>query len=194
MPNFFWGFEMKTMKTALVLFLFLLLALPRTAFAQGEFLDVSEVSGKTSESGFLSGDKVSSITDSIGDAMGDVAGDMAGSAVENMLMGGVVGDLAGDYVTDLVSDAVGDWASDMAGNLFGDLAADLLSAPEISSIIGSLEGMASNLQGAMVGPNIPYYRVLWMFSGESVVNEVKSLFSGDFSNLEEGLNNLKEMF
>lgn len=194
MPSCFWGFEMKTTKTAFVLFLFLLFALPRTAFAQGEFLDVSEVSGKTSESGFLSGDLVSSITDSIGDATGDMAGDMAGSAVENMLMGGVVGDLAGGYVSDFVSDKVGDWASDMAGNLFGDLAGDLLSAPEISSIIGSLDSMASSLQGAMVGPNIPYYRVLWMFSGESVVNEIKSLFSGDFSNLEEGLNNLKEMF
>ena len=194
MPSCFWGFEMKTMKTAIVLFLFLLLALPRTAFAQGEILDLSEVSGSTSESGFLSGDKVSTITDAIGEATGDMAGDMAGSAVSNMLMGGVVGDLAGDYVSDLVSGAVGDWASDMAGDLFGDLAGDLLSVPEISSIIGSLDGMASSMKGAMVGPNIPYYRVLWMFSGESVVNEIKSLFSGDFSNLEEGLNNLKEMF
>ena len=194
MPSCFWGFEMKTMKTTIVLFLFLLFALPRAAFAQGEFLDLSEISGSSSESGFLSGDKVSSITDAIGGATGDMAGDMAGSAVENMLLGGVVGDLAGDYVSDLVGDAVGDWASDMAGDLFGDLANDLLSASEISSIIGSLDGMASSLKGAMVGPNIPYYRVLWMFSGESVVNELKSLFSGDFSNLEEGLNNLKEMF
>ena len=50
------------------------------------------------------------------------------------------------------------------------------------------------MQGALIGPNIPHYRILWMFSGESVVDEVKSLFNGDFSNLEEGLDNLKQMF
>ena len=195
---------MKTAKAFLFLILFALLAFPRAAFAQ-ELLDVSEFSD-SSDSGFLSGDFVSSFTDSIGDSVGDAAGDLAsdfvgglaGSAAENMIGGGVVGGMVGDWVSDkvggYVGDAVSGWVSDKAGGFLGDLAGDMLSIPEISNIIGSLDDIASNLQGALVGPNIPYYRVLWMFSGESVINEIDSLFSGDYSNLEEGLGKLKEMF
>ena len=199
---------MKTTKAFLFLILFTLLAFPRTAFAQ-ELLDVSEFSD-SSDSGFLSGDLVSSFADSASEAAGDAAGDLAGtftgdlidstlgSAMGNIVGGdvvtGMVSDWASDKVSGWVSDKVSGWVSDNAGGFLGSLAGDMLSIPEISNIIGSLDDMASAMKGALVGPNIPYYRVLWMFSGESVINEIDSLFSGDYSNLEEGLGKLKEMF
>ena len=203
----------KTAKTILFLLLMLLLAAPRAAFAQGEFVDLAELSG--AGSGILSGDSVSaphesassgdlvsSVADSIaskggdlvGDAAGDFAGDMTSDLVGGMLGGGMLGDMAGDYAGDLVSDLVGDAVGDFANDMFGDMLGDLLSIPEIGSIQETLNGLASSMQGALIGPNIPHYRILWMFSGESVVDEVKSLFNGDFSNIEEGLDNLKQMF
>ena len=108
--------------------------------------------------------------------------------------GGILGDMLGSAAGDLVSDWAGDAIGDLLGDSMGDLVGDLLSIPEIKSIQETLGGMASSFKGALISPNLPYYRVLWMFSGESVVNEVKSLFSGDYSNIEEGIGNLKEMF
>lgn len=224
MHNFFWGFEtMKTAKTALFLFLFFLLAVPQVTFAQGEFLDLDSFGG-SSDSGFLSGDYVSSspgsgsgsdlvatasgyLAGSAGESAGDLAGGMAGdltsTMVGNMVGGGfqgeIIGGLAGDFVSDWVGDQVGSWASGQISDLtssemFGDFLGDLLSVPEISSLQETLNGMASSMQSAIVTPNIPHYRILWMFSGESVFDEIKSLFSGNYSNLEEGLENLKQMF
>ena len=162
----------KTAKTILFLLLMLPLAAPRAAFAQGEFVDLAELSG--SGSGILSGDSVSAPHDSAS------SGDLVSSVADSIASKG----------GDLVGDAVGDFANDM----FGDMLGDLLSIPEIGSIQETLNGLASSMQGALIGPNIPHYRILWMFSGESVVDEVKSLFNGDFSNIEEGLDNLKQMF
>ena len=209
MQAFFWGCDaMKTTKAFSVLFLFLLLALPRTAFAQGEFLDLSDIS--SSDPGFLSGDFVSSsssqdsggfadslgdsLTDAISSAGGDLVGNAAGSAVSNAVGGGFLGDMLGDAAGDLVSGWASDAIGDLMGDSMGDLVGDLLSISEIKSIQETLSGMASSFKGALIAPNLPYYRVLWMFSGESVVNEVKSLFSGDYSNIEEGIGKLKEMF
>ena len=198
---------MKTTKALLILFLFLLFAFPQAAFAQGEFLDLSDISGGSSDSGFLSGDFVSSsqdsdlagglgdaLTDAISSAGGDLAGDLAGDAVSNAVGGGILGDMLGSAAGDLVSDWAGDALGDLMGDTMGDLVGDLLSISEIKSIQETFSGMASSFKGALISPNLPYYRVLWMFSGESVVNEVKSLFSGDYSNIEEGLGKLKEMF
>ena len=208
MQAFFWGCDaMKTKPSFLVLFLFLLFVFPRTAFAQGEFLDLSDIS--SSGSGFLSGDYVSSspsqdsgladslgdsLTDAISSAGGDLAGNVASSAVSGAVGGGLFGDMLGDAAGDWVSDWAGDAIGDLMGDSMGDLVGDILSIPEIKSIQETLGGMASSFKGALVSPNLPYYRVLWMFSGESVINEIDSLFSGDYSNLEEGLNNLKELF
>lgn len=208
MRAFFWGCDvMKTAKAFSILFLFLLVAFPRTAFAQGEILDLPDFSGGSSDSGTLSGDLVSStqnsdfagdmgdaLTDAVSSAGGDLAGNIAGSAVSNAVGGGLLGDMLGDAAGDLVSDWAGDAISDMLGDSLGDMVGDLLSIPEIGSIQETLGGMASSLKGALVSPNLPYYRVLWMFSGESVVNELKSVFNGDFSNIEEGMSNLKELF
>ena len=196
---------MNKTKQFFILFLFLLFAFPRKAFAQGEFLDLSDIS--SSDSGFLSGDYVSSsqdsgLADSLGDAVtdaissagGDLAGNVASSAVSNAAGGGFLGDMLGDAAGDLVSDWASDAIGDLIGDSMGDLVGDLLSISEIKSIQETFSGMASSFKGALVSPNLPYYRVLWMFSGESVVNEVKSLFNGDYSNIEEGIGNLKEMF
>lgn len=225
MHNFFWVFEtMKTTKTAFFLLLFFLLAIPRGAFAQGEFLDLDSFGG-SSDSGFLSGDYVSSapsdsasggdllatasgyLAGSGGDTAGELAGGMAGdlttSVVSGMVGGGFQGEILGGLAGDLVSDWVGDQAStwvsgqisELTGSdMFGDFLGDLLSVPEISSLQETLNGMASSMQSAIVTPNIPHYRILWMFSGESAIDEVKSLFSGNYSNLQEGLENLKQMF
>ena len=201
---------MKTTKTKAfsALFLLLLFALPPTAFAQGEILDLDS-SGSSSDSGFLSGDYVSSsssqdsgLADSIGDAVtdevssagGDLAGNLASSAVSSAAGGGVIGDMLGSAAGDMVSDWASDALGDLMGDSLGDLVGDLLSIPEIGSIQETISGMASSLKGALIAPNLPYYRVLWMFSGESVVNELKSVFNGDFSNIEEGMSNLKELF
>ena len=208
MRAFFWGYDaMKTTRAFSVLFLFLLFAFPRAAFAQGEFLDLSDISGSSSDSGFLSGDLVSStqksdlagdlgdaLTDAVSSAGGDLAGNIAGSAVSGAVGGGVLGDMLGDAAGDWVSDWASDAIGDMLGDSLGDMVGDLLSIPEIGSIQETISGMASSLKGALVAPNLPYYRVLWMFSGESVVNELKSVFNGDFSNIEEGMSNLKELF
>ena len=105
--------------------------------------------------------------------------------------GGILGDMASGYVGDLVNDAVSGYVGDAVSGLLGDA---ILSIPEIGSLQGTIDGLASSLKSAVIGPNIPHYRLLWMFSGESVVNEVKSLFNGDFSNIEQGINNLKELF
>jgi len=197
--------RMKTTKTILFLILFSLLAFPGAAFAQ-ELLDVSDFSDSSSDFGSLSGDLVSSIPDAVGEAAGDLAGTLTGDLIDSTLGGAMGNVIGGDIMTSLVSgfasdavsgyvgDAVSGWVGDNASGFLGSLAGDMLSLPEINSVIGSLDGIASSMKGAIVGPNIPYYRVLWMFSGESVINEVKSLFSGDYSNLEEGLNNLKDMF
>ena len=206
MQNYFWEYEMKNTKTILVLFLLLLFALPRTAFAQGEFLDLSDIGG-ASDSGFLSGDLVaspqdsgggdlgSSISDAIfstgGDLVGDMAGGMVSSAVGGGFLGDMLGDAAGGWVGDLVTDSLGDAFGDSLSGIFNDA---ISSIPEIRNIQETLEGMASSMQGAIIGPNIPHYRILWMFSGESVINEVKSIFSGNYSNVEAGLENLKQMF
>ena len=197
---------MKTTKTVLVLFLLLLFAFPRPVFAQGEFLDLSDIGG-ASDSGFLSGDLVaspqdsgggdlgSSISDAIFSTGGDLAGDMAGDMVSSAVGGGFLGDMLGDaasgWVGDLVTDSLGDAFGDSLSGIFNDA---ISSIPEIRNIQETLEGMASSMQGAIIGPNIPHYRILWMFSGESVINEVKSIFSGNYSNVEAGLENLKQMF
>ncbi len=147
----------------------------------------------------LGGDLVSSVTDSVsgfgGDMIGGAAGDMAGGLAEgltgSLVGGGILGDMASGYVGDLVNDAVSGYVGDAVSGLLGDA---ILSIPEIGSLQGTIDGLASSLKSAVIGPNIPHYRLLWMFSGESVVNEVKSLFNGDFSNIEQGINNLKELF
>ena len=153
------------------------------------------------------GDLVSSVTDSVsgfgGDLVGGAAGDMAGgaagklagSAASSMFGGGVAGSLVGDFVSDkvsgYVSDKVGGFVSDKVGGLIGDA---ILSIPEIGSLQGTIDSLASSLKSAVIGPNLPHYRILWMFSGESVINELDSVFSGDYSNIEEGFQNLKELF
>lgn len=147
----------------------------------------------------LGGDLVSSVTDSVsgfgGDMIGGASGDMAGGLAEgltgSLVGGGILGDMASGYVGDLVNDAVSGYVGDAVSGLLGDA---ILSIPEIGSLQGTIDGLASSLKSAVIGPNIPHYRLLWMFSGESVVNEVKSLFNGDFSNIEQGINNLKELF
>lgn len=236
MQSFFWGCDtMKTIKAFPVLFLLLLLAFPRTAFADdsdtlsgmGDYMKEISSSGST-DTGFLSGgsfldagssssdgglvhppsdaplgdklsgDLVSSVSDSVSSAGGNLAGDLAGNLTEN-LTGSILGDnVVGDMVSDYLGGAVSDYVSDAVGGYLGDTAegllGDLLSISEISSIQETLNNLSSSMQGALVGPNIPHYRILWMFSGESVVDEVKSLFNGDFSNIQEGIGNLKEMF
>lgn len=169
----------------------------------------SSSGGGSSSSGgeTLGGDLVSSVTSSVsgfgGDLVGGAAGDMAGgaagklagSAASSMFGGGVAGSLIGDFVSDkvggYVSDKVGGFVSDKVGGMIGDA---ILSIPEIGSLQETINGLASNLKAAVIGPNLPHYRILWMFSGESVINELDSVFSGDYSNIEQGFQNLKEMF
>lgn len=229
---------MKTMQTCLVLFLLLVLALPRTASADDKVSGMADYMSEISSSGYdggsilsgdlvlgaggssssgggtdgsggetLGGDLVSSVTSSVsgfgGDLVGGAAGDMAGgaagklagSAASSMFGGGVAGSLVGDFVSDkvggYVSDKVGSFVSDKVGGMIGDA---ILSIPEIGSLQETINGLASSLKSAVIGPNLPHYRILWMFSGESVINELDSVFSGDYSNIEQGFQNLKEMF
>jgi hypothetical protein len=202
---------MKTTKNAFLLFVFLLFAFPQTILADGGFLDAGD-SGESSSSGFLSGDSVAdagsmgngffasgdlvsfgdSIGDKVGDMIGDAVGDMVSSITEETmssmglagnLLGGVAGNMAGKLAGDKIGDMVGDYLSDAFSSIAG-----------IDEIQNKINGVSSSAKFALVGPNIPHFRILWMFSGESAIDEIKALFSGDYSNIKDGIRDLKDMF
>ena len=92
-------------------------------------------------------------------AAGDVPGTSGGSSPE------------GDQVLYPAGDA-GIWYSDVGS---GEL-------PELGEVVNEFADRA-----AIVGPNLPYYRVLWLFSGESQTDSILGVISNIFSSKNEGI-------
>ena len=80
---------------------------------------------------------------------------------------------------------------DLTSNLTDGLGNLLASASGLTSIpsIGNL-GNAGDFP--VVGPNIGYKRMLWLFSGESSITSIKALFNGVVSGIQDISGTIKE--
>ena len=147
------------------------------------------------------GDFVSGIGGGIGDVVSSVGSGLVdgasivGSGVSTIVGG--VGDLvsgigSGAASGDLVSmpDLLGA-SGDLTSNLTDGLGNLLASASGLTSIpsIGNL-GNAGDFP--VVGPNIGYKRMLWLFSGESSITSIKALFNGVVSGIQDISGTIKE--
>ena len=140
------------------------------------------------------GSGIGDVVSSIGSGIADGAS-IVGSGVSTIVGG--VGDLvsgigSGAASGDLVSmpDLLGA-SGDLTSNLTDGLGNLLASASGLTSIpsIGNL-GNAGDFP--VVGPNIGYKRMLWLFSGESSITSIKALFNGVLSGIQDISGTLKE--
>lgn len=158
------------------------------------------------------GDFVSGIGSGIAGGASTVGSNVAGavSKVGSSVMDGAV--IVGDGVADVVG-GVGDLVSGIGS---GAASGDLISMPDIlgasgdltsnltdglGNLLASATGLTSipsigNLGNAMdfpvVGPNIGYKRMLWLFSGESSITSIKALFGGVINGIQDISGTLKE--
>jgi hypothetical protein len=140
------------------------------------------------------GSGIGDVVSSVGSGLVDGAS-IVGSGVSTIVGG--VGDLvsgigSGAASGDLVSmpDLLGA-SGDLTSNLTDGLGNLLASASGLTSIpsIGNL-GNAGDFP--VVGPNIGYKRMLWLFSGESSITSIKALFNGVVSGIQDISGTLKE--
>ena len=129
------------------------------------------------------GDVVSSVGSGIVDGASTIVGGV-GDLVSNIGSGAASGDLVS--MPDLLG-ASGDLTSNLTDGL-GNLLASTSGLTSIPSI-GNL-GNATDFP--VVGPNIGYKRMLWLFSGESSITSIKALFSGVMNGIQDISGTLKE--
>ena len=155
---------------------------------------VSSVGSGISSGASTIGSGVASVGSGIADSVSKVGSGIVDGA--STIVGGV-GDLvsgigSGVANGDLVSmpDLLGA-SGDLTSNLTDGLGNLLASASGLTSIpsIGNL-GNASDFP--VVGPNIGYKRMLWLFSGESSITSIKALFNGVVSGIQDISGTLKE--
>ena len=157
--------------------------------------------GDDGGSGSSIGDFVSGIGSGIGDVVSSVgSGLVDGASIVGSGVSTVVGGV-GDLVSGIGSGAAsGDLVSmpdllgangDLTSNLTDGLGNLLASASGLTSIpsIGNI-GNAGDFP--VVGPNIGYKRMLWLFSGESSITSIKALFNGVVSGIQDISGTLKE--
>ena len=140
------------------------------------------------------GSGIGDVVSSVGSGLVDGAS-IVGSGVSTIVGG--VGDLvsgigSGAASGDLVSmpDLLGA-SGDLTSNLTDGLGNLLASASGLTSIpsIGNL-GNATDFP--VVGPNIGYKRMLWLFSGESSITSIKALFNGVVGGIQDISGTIKE--
>ena len=128
-------------------------------------------------------DSVSKVGSGIVDGASTIVGGV-GDLVSNIGSGAASGDLVS--MPDLLG-ANGDLTSnltDVLGNLLAS-ASGLTSIPSIGNL-----GNATDFP--VVGPNIGYKRMLWLFSGESSITSIKALFNGVVSGIQDISGTIKE--
>lgn len=146
------------------------------------------------------GDLVSSVGSGIGDVVSSVgSGVMDGAAIVGSGVSGIVGGV-GDLVGGVSGAVSGDLVS-MPGILgaTGDLTSNLTDG--LGNLLASTTGLTSipsigNLGNAtdfpIVGPNIGYKRMLWLFSGESSITSIKALFGGVVNGIQDISGTIRE--
>lgn len=155
---------------------------------------VSSVGSGISSGASTIGSGVASVGSGIADSVSKVGSGIVDGA--STIVGGV-----GDLVSNIGSGAAsGDLVSmpdllgasgDLTSNLTDGLGNLLASASGLTSIpsIGNL-GNATDFP--VVGPNIGYKRMLWLFSGESSITSIKALFNGVVSGIQDISGTIKE--
>ena len=82
-------------------------------------------------------------------------------------------------------------SGDLTSNLTDGLGNLLASATGLTSI-PSIGNLGNAMDFPVVGPNIGYKRMLWLFSGESSITSIKALFNGLVNGIQDISGTLKE--
>ena len=135
-------------------------------------------------------DSVSKVGSGIVDGASSIGSGVASvvSGFGDLVSGGFSGTASGDLIS--MPDLLGA-SGDLTSNLTDGLGNLLASASGLTSIpsIGNL-GNATDFP--VVGPNIGYKRMLWLFSGESSITSIKALFNGVVSGIQDISGTIKE--
>lgn len=132
---------------------------------------VSKAGSSVMDGAAIVGSGVAGIVGGVGDLVGGVSGAVSGDLVS---MPGILG-------------ATGDLTSNLTDGL-GNLLASTTGLTSIPSI-GNL-GNATDFP--IVGPNIGYKRMLWLFSGESSITSIKALFGGVVNGIQDISGTIRE--